>query len=158
MAAGESQRWGRIALAVGIAAALAYPIPFQIGGHYYYQTVGFLVFLNAVLGIGWNVIGGWAGQFDFGPNVFFALGAYISTLLTLHVGLNAWLGLPVAVAGSVLACAALTYPITRLRGHYFAIATVAIWMIAQPIGATWEFINGSRGIFIPSTGASGFLQ
>jgi branched-chain amino acid transport system permease protein len=43
----------------------------------------------------------------------------------------------------------LTYPLTRLRGHYFAIATVAIWMIAQPIGATWEYIGGSQGLFIP---------
>src|SRR5256886_16982055 len=46
-------------------------------------------------------------------------------------------------------CALVTYPLTRLRGHYFAIATVAIWMIAQPIGATWEFIGGSQGLVIP---------
>jgi len=54
-----------------------------------------------------------------------------------------------AVAVSVVICAALTYPVTRLRGHYFAIATVAMWMIAQPIGATWSLINGSQGLFIP---------
>ncbi len=51
----------------------------------------------------------------------------------------------------------VTYPLTRLRGHYFAIATVAIWMIAQPIGATWEFINGSRGLFIPMRTGQGVL-
>src|SRR3989441_1173139 len=45
----------------------------------------------------------------------------------------------------------------RLRGHYFAISTVAIWMIAQPIGATWEFINGSRGLFIPMQTGQGVL-
>jgi len=54
-------------------------------------------------------------------------------------------------------CAVLTYPLTRLRGHYFAISTVAIWMIAQPIGATWEFINGSRGLFIPIQTGQGVL-
>jgi branched-chain amino acid transport system permease protein len=43
----------------------------------------------------------------------------------------------------------LTYPLTRLRGHYFAISTVAIWMIAQPIGATWEYIGAAQGLFIP---------
>ena len=59
--------------------------------------------------------------------------------------LNAWLGLlPARSSSRPALCAALTYPVTRLRGHYFAIATVAMWMIAQPIGATWEFINGSR--------------
>jgi branched-chain amino acid transport system permease protein len=63
--------------------------------------------------------------------------------------------MPVAVLVAMLVCAVVTYPLTRLRGHYFAISTVAIWMIAQPIGATWEFINGSRGLFIPvETGQS----
>jgi ABC-type branched-subunit amino acid transport system permease subunit len=57
---------------------------------------------------------------------------------------------------SVVICAALTYPVTRLRGHYFAIATVAMWMIAQPIGATWSLINGSQGLFIPVTAGGSF--
>jgi branched-chain amino acid transport system permease protein len=62
------------------------------------------------------------------------------------------------IALAVLVCALVTYPLTRLRGHYFAIATVAIWMIAQPIGATWEFINGSRGLFVPMKPAAGVLD
>jgi len=143
---------------VGVIVALVYPLPFDAGGYVYYETVGFLVLLNAMLGIGWNVIGGWAGQFDFGPNVFFALGAYAAALLAIHGGVNAWLALIAGVLASVLACAAVTYPITRLRGHYFAIATVAMWMIAQPIGATWELINGSRGLFIPIVPARNFAH
>src|SRR5581483_12069224 len=111
--------------------------------------VGFLVALNAMLGVGWNVIGGWAGQFDFGPQVFFATGAYTAALLFVHLGLNPWVGMLAGVAGSMALCALLTYPLTRLRGHYFAIATVAVWMIAQPIGATWDAIGGSQGYFIP---------
>jgi branched-chain amino acid transport system permease protein len=59
---------------------------------------------------------------------------------------------------AMLLCAVLTYPLTRLRGHYFAISTVAIWMIAQPIGATWEYINGSRGLFIPVERGQGALR
>ena len=132
-----------------IVVALLYPIPFERSGQIYYETVGFLVLLNAMLGIGWNIIGGWAGQFDFGPSIFFAIGAYTAALLSIHWGFNAWLALLGAVAVSVVICAALTYPVTRLRGHYFAIATVAMWMIAQPIGATWPLINGSQGLFIP---------
>src|SRR5438552_9707449 len=147
----------RIALVIGALAAIVYPIPLQIQGTTYYQTVGFLVLLNAMLGVGWNVIGGWAGQFDFGPQVFFAVGAYAAALLYVKLGVNAWLGLPLAAALAALICAMLTYPLTRLRGHYFAISTVAIWMIAQPIGATWEFINGSRGLFIPMQTGQGVL-
>ncbi len=147
-----------MALATAAVVAVAYPLPFDARGYVYYETVGFLVLVNAMLGIGWNVIGGWAGQFDFGPNVFFAIGAYVAALLAVHLGLNAWLGLLAGVLVSVVICAVLTYPITRLRGHYFAIATVAMWMIAQPIGATWEFINGSRGLFIPVTSGGGLAK
>src|SRR5437867_3394670 len=110
-----------------------------------------------MLGVGWNVIGGWAGQFDFGPQVFFAIGAYTAAILFVHVGLSPWLGMLAGVLAAMGICALVTYPLTRLRGHYFAISTVAIWMIAQPIGATWEFINGSRGLFIPMQGAQGVL-
>src|SRR2546426_1864604 len=139
----------RIALVIGALAAIAYPIPLQLQGTTYYQTVGFLVLINAMLGLGWNVIGGWAGQFDFGPQVFFGVGAYTAALLFVRLGLDAWLGLLAAVGVAVVVCALLTYPLTRLRGHYFAIATLPIWMSAQPIGATWDFIGGSQGRFIP---------
>jgi branched-chain amino acid transport system permease protein len=139
----------RIALVLGAVAAIVYPIPLQLQGYTYYQTVGFLVLINAMLGVGWNVIGGWAGQFDFGPQVFFGVGAYTAALLFVRLGVDAWLGMLAAIAVAMVLCALLTYPLTGLRGHYFAIATVAIWMIAQPIGASWEYIGGSQGLFIP---------
>jgi branched-chain amino acid transport system permease protein len=148
---------GASALAIGALLAIVYPLPLQLQGYTYYQTVGFLVLLNAVLGLGWNVVGGWAGQFDFGPQVFFAVGAYTAGLLAAKAGLGAWAGLPAGVVVAALLCAVLTYPLTRLRGHYFAIATVAIWMIAQPIGATWQFIGGSQGLFIPMQPRAGAL-
>ena len=144
--------WGTrqwVALAVGALVAIVYPIPFQLDDQTYFQTVGFLVLINALLGLGWNIIGGWAGQFDFGPQVFFAIGAYTAGVMIEKAGVNAWLALIAAIVVSVVICALITYPITKLRGHYFAIATVAMWMIAQPIGSNWEFINGSLGLFIP---------
>ena len=144
--------WGAaqwVALALGALVAIVYPIPFQIEDQTYFQTVGFLVLINAMLGVGWNIIGGWAGQFDFGPQVFFAIGAYAAALLMERAGANAWVAMLGAIVVAVVLCALLTYPITKLRGHYFAIATVAMWMIAQPIGSTWDLINGSLGMFIP---------
>ena len=135
--------------------ALAYPIAVQMSGYTYFQTVGFLVLIYATLGVGWNFIGGWAGQFDFGPNIFLATGAYTAALAAVNWGWSPWLGMPAGIVVSMAICAVITFPVTRLRGHYFAIATVAMWMIAQPIGATWELINGSRGLFIPLTPAKG---
>src|SRR5262249_51592640 len=92
-----------------------------------------------------------------GPQVFFAIGAYPAAILAVHLGWSPWLGMLAGVLAAVARAALVTYPLTRLRGHYFAIATVAIWMIAQPIGATWEFINGSRGLFIPIQTGQGVL-
>jgi branched-chain amino acid transport system permease protein len=148
----------RIALGAGLVLAIAYPLLLQWGGYPFYQTIGFLVLINAMLGIGWNVIGGWTGQFDFGPQVFFAVGAYVAALLFVNLGLSPWLGMAAGVLVAMLICAVLTYPLTRLRGHYFAISTVAIWMIAQPIGATWDYINGSRGLFIPVETGQGAVR
>ena len=105
----------RLALGALLLLALVYPIPLQFSGYTYFQTVGFLVLLNAMLGIGWNVIGGWAGQFDFGPQVFFAVGAYMAALLLIHFGLNPWLGMVAGVVGAMLLSALVTYPLTRLR-------------------------------------------
>jgi branched-chain amino acid transport system permease protein len=147
----------RLALVLGAVAAIVYPIPLQLQGYTYYQTVGFLVLLTAMLGLGWNVIGGWTGQFDFGPQVFLGVGAYTAAVLFVRLGVDAWLGMLLAVAVAMVLCAVLTYPLTGLRGHYFAIATVAIWMIAQPIGASWEFIGGSQGLFIPMKPRAGVV-
>ena len=144
----------RVALGLGLLAALIYPLPLQAAGYTYYQTVGFLVLLYATLGVGWNFIGGWAGQFDFGPNIFLAIGAYAAAVMAVNFGWSPWLALVAGVLMSMTICAVVTFPVTRLRGHYFAIATVAMWMIAQPIGATWEYINGSRGFFIPQVPAT----
>jgi branched-chain amino acid transport system permease protein len=148
----------RIALVLAAVAAILYPIPLQLQGYTYYQTVGFLVLITAMLGVGWNVIGGWTGQFDFGPQVFFGVGAYTAAVLFVRLQVDAWLGILAAVAVAVALCAVLTYPLTGLRGHYFAIATVAIWMIAQPIGASWEFIGGSQGLFIPMKPRAGLVD
>jgi branched-chain amino acid transport system permease protein len=86
------------------------------------------------------------------------VGAYTAALLYVKLGVDAWLGLLAGVVVAAVMCAVLTYPLTRLRGHYFAIATVAIWMIAQPIGASWEYIGGSQGLFIPMKPRSGVVD
>ena len=106
-----------LALTLGVAAALLYPVPAVMLGYPYFHTVGFLVLIYAMLGVGWNIIGGWAGQFDFGPQVFFATGAYVAAILAVNLDVNAWIGMLAGIAFSVVACAVVTYPITRLRGH-----------------------------------------
>src|SRR2546425_10584658 len=107
----------RMALVIGALAAIVYPIPLQLQGTTYYQTVGFLVLINAMLGVGWNVIGGWAGQFDFGPQGVFAIGAYTAAILFVHLGWSPWLGMLGGGLGGIGICARVAYPLTRPPGH-----------------------------------------
>ena len=81
----------------------------------------------AVLGQGWNVLGGYGGQYSFGHALFFGTGAYIQALLQYRFGWSPWLTLWFAVAGAVLVGAFVGYLSFRygLRGSYFALITLA---------------------------------
>ena len=145
----RGRRWGGLLGLAGVIIAVGYPLPFQWSGVIYFQTVGFLVLLYSALGIAWNIIGGWCGQFDFGPMVFFGAGAYAMGAAVKFLGFNPWAGFAAAMLFTVAFSALVTFPITRLRDHYFAIATNAIWLIALPIATNWDLIGGSQGLFIP---------
>ena len=108
-----------------------------------------VMFLYAVLGHGWNILGGFAGQTSIGHGVFFGLGAYASTLLHLWYGLNPWLGM---VAGAAVAAAfgvLIGLPCFRLRGHYFVIATLVVVEIMYQLFAAWSTVGGASGLSIP---------
>ncbi|QIE47766.1 branched-chain amino acid ABC transporter permease (plasmid) [Pseudohalocynthiibacter aestuariivivens] len=91
----------------------------------YYLNVLVLVFLYAGMASAWNILGGMAGQFSLGHTAFFGTGAYTSTLLYNYVGVSPWLGL---VAGGILSmvfAVIIAYPAFRMRGVFFAMATLA---------------------------------
>src|SRR5437867_3033891 len=84
------------------------------------------VFMFAALASAWNIIGGFAGYASFGNVVFFGLGAYTVAVLMVHAGWGFWPALPVAVAVGAAYAALIGLPVLRLRGHYFAIATLGV--------------------------------
>ena len=81
----------------------------------------------AVLGQGWNILGGYGGQYSFGNALFFGTGAYIQALLQFKFGLSPWFALWFALAGTTLVGAMVGYLSFRygLRGSYFALITLA---------------------------------
>lgn len=108
----------------------------------------------ATLAQGWNLIGGMAGYPSFGQVVFFGLGGYTTAVLMAKAGWDFWPSLPVAVAAGILFAAAIGVPVLRLRGHYFAIATLGIAegmreVILNVAGLT----GGGAGITVPAVGA-----
>jgi len=120
----------------------------------YVQHVVLLIFFWAFLGTSWNILSGFAGQLSLGHAAFFGVGAYTSTLLYTRLGLSPWIGMPVAgaVAGIVgLAIGFVSFRY-RLRGPYFALATIACAEVLRIVFNNFEPVGAAMGILIPLKG------
>jgi len=112
--------WGGV---IVLAFLVLIPVLGIRGG--YLQTLGFLTFLYITLSTAWNILGGYGGQTSFGHATFYGLGAYTTCILVLR-GIPGLLTVP--IAGMVASFYGLLwgYPCLRLRGQYFAIATIGV--------------------------------
>lgn len=114
-----------------------------------------LILLAACLGQSWNIVGGLANQISLGHAAFFGIGAYVSTILQIRWGISPWLGLPVAMAFASLMALALSIPTMRLKGPYFALATLAFGEACRIVATSTPGITGGpQGISIPFIGDS----
>jgi branched-chain amino acid transport system permease protein len=104
----------------------------------------------AIAALGWNVLAGFTGQLSFGHAAFFGIGAYTMALLYTDSGVSPWLGL---LAGGVVAsilAVLIGLPTFRLRGPYFALATLALAEAIRRVVAYWtDFTGGNDGIILP---------
>src|SRR5215467_7679210 len=114
----------------------------------YYFFAAYQVLQFIVLATAWNILGGYTGYTNFGTGAFFAVGAY--TAVVLHKTTS----LPVPVmmlAGGVMSGIigfGMGYLTLRLKGVFFAIATLALAIVAQTLIVNWDYVGGSRGIYI----------
>ena len=108
-----------------------------------------MIMMYAVMSIGWNIIGGYAGQVSFGNAVFFGAGAYTSAVLLTKLGLSPWIGMAGGCVASVALAVIVGYPCFRLKGHYFAIATIAVGEIMAGLFMCWDFVGAAVGIYLP---------
>ena len=133
---------GAIVLAVLIILPLV--IDSSFGVH-----VMILVFMFAMCGVAWNLMGGYAGMFSFGQAAFFGIGAYASSYLLLTFNISPWIGLVVGGVIASLMAAAIGYPCSNLRGHYFAIASIAFGEIIRIVFNNWQAVGAAEGLTIP---------
>jgi branched-chain amino acid transport system permease protein len=133
-------------LVVLAVAALALPLVARLP---YHRDLVIKVLLFGMLAQAWNILAGYCGQISLGHAVFFGTGAYASTLLQMEAGLSPWLGLLGGILLAVLLSQVIGYPCFRLRGHYFAIATIAVGEIVQTLALNWEAIGAARGLTLP---------
>lgn len=103
-----------------------------------------LILMYIILAQGWNFIGGFAGYSAFGNTVFFGIGAYTTGLL-LNAGQPFWLGLLVGILVAAIFAFLVGLPILRLRGHYFAIATLGTAEAVREL-VTVRNVGGAGGL------------
>jgi len=126
-----------VLLAAGVALS---------GMNEYFFFAGYVVLTFVVLATAWNILGGYAGYVNFGTAAFFGIGAYTATVLFK------WLGAPLAVqiAGGALVSGLLGFGVglltLRLRGIFFAIATVAVIFICETLMVNWRYVGGATGL------------
>src|SRR6187431_1788346 len=106
--------------------------------------------LIALVGQGWNVLGGYGGQYSFGHAAFFGTGAYVTAILQVHYGINAWLGFVIGIAAGALVGAvigALSFR-SGLKGSYFALVTLAFAEVLRIVASVAPITGAGVGTLI----------
>lgn len=140
--------WRRhwVALLVFGLAALT---PVFIRSAYFLDSL-VLILLWGALSAAWNVAGGYAGQVSIGHASFFGIGAYAAALTTTRFNQSPWFGLVAGVLVSIAAGFVIGYLSNRLKGPYFALATIAFSQVLLILASRWRaFTAGSEGIPVP---------
>ena len=135
-------------LAIGFFGAAALT-PLVIHDGFFLDSLILILMWGAVSGA-WNVAGGYAGQVSLGHSAFFGIGAYSAALVATRLHASPWLGM---LAGAVVATAAglvIGYLSNRLKGPYFALATIAFSQVLLIVASRWRaFTAGSEGVPVP---------
>jgi branched-chain amino acid transport system permease protein len=114
----------------------------------YWRGILVLGAMNVLLALSLNLVLGYTGQLNLGQSAFFAIGAYVSTILIKSYGWNFWLAALVAMSAAGLVGIALAAFAVRLRGHYLAIASLGFAVITYQVLINWENVTqGVRGIY-----------
>ncbi len=146
---------GTVAAVVVAVALVAYP--FVLTGPFPLHVM-ILTFMFATLAVAWNIMGGYAGMFSFGQAAFFGIGAYTSSWLLVAHGVNPWLGLVAGGVAAAVVAAASGYPCSNLRGHSFAIASIAFAEIVRVHFNNWKLVGAAEGLTIPMVRPGGLLH
>ena len=112
----------------------------------------FVTFVWVTVSIAWNILGGFGGQVSFGFAVFYGLGAYTAAL-AVNSGVHTVFALLLAAGVAVLASLAIGFPTFRLRGPYFAIATIGVSEAVRVVMTNVSMTGGASGYRILETGS-----
>jgi branched-chain amino acid transport system permease protein len=136
-----------IGLAVAAVAAGALLLPALAGTYYVRVATGMCMF--GLLAEAWNLVGGYAGYPDFGGAAFLGIGAYTTGILMVraHTPFGVALAFGCLLASAV--AVVMGSLLLRLRGHYFAIATLGFMLVLQQLAANLDITGGGSGMNLP---------
>jgi branched-chain amino acid transport system permease protein len=124
---------------------LTFPL-FPLSAFAMATMIQFLMF--SIYGMGWNTIGGYGGQVDLGKAQYVGIGAYTTAVMLIRWDIPFWVSMPIGVCFSVGWSFIIGYPLFRLKGHYFAIATIATSLVLKNLFEIWGFVGAARGLEI----------
>src|SRR5499427_2783441 len=125
-------------LACAVVSAIVFVGARMVGNDYVFFA-GYTVLQFIVLATAWNILGGYTGYVNFGTAAFFALGAYATVFFHKLYPLPIPLLIVVAALVSGLVGLGMGYLTLRLRGSFFAIATLALAVVLQTLIVNWDF-------------------
>jgi branched-chain amino acid transport system permease protein len=136
-----------VPIAAVLAVLAAVPLIVHSNVALNFLTVALMI---ALAGQGWNILGGYGGQYSFGHAAFFGTGAYVTAILQVHYGINAWLGFATGIAASAALGAVLGALSFRsgLRGSYFALVTLAFAEVLRIIASVAPITGAGVGTLI----------
>lgn len=132
---------------LGIAIVVSGILPFILNN--YNLRTGTDILIYAILASSWNIIGGYTGYADFGTIVFFGLGAYTTAICMMTLGFGFFPSMVLSGLFSGIYGYVLGLPILRLRGHYFAIATLGLAEATQALVQNLNITEGNSGMYLP---------
>jgi branched-chain amino acid transport system permease protein len=126
--------------AAASAVLLLLGLPFLTTNQFFLH-LGITVLMWTLLGVSWNLLGGFAGQVSFGHATFFGVGSYTTMILYLKLGLAPWYGIVVGGLVGVLFSLPIGLICFRLRGPYFSLSTLAVAEIVRLVALNWEALT-----------------
>jgi branched-chain amino acid transport system permease protein len=132
-----------------IALSLLLLIPLGVGSPFVYH-IFILLCSFAALATAWNIVGGFAGQLSLGHAVFYGIGSYAAILLLMRFQISPWIGMMVGAVVSTVVSAIVSYPCFRLRGPFFALATIAVLEVVRLVAIHQTgWTGGAAGLAAP---------
>jgi branched-chain amino acid transport system permease protein len=119
-------------------------VPFALGANNYIMSMIVAALVIGGVALSWALLGNLGGMVSFGHSAFFGVGAYVSAITTVKLGVPVLVAVPLGGLGAVLASIVMM-PVLRLRGPYFALAILAYAHIFRILATEWSSVTGGSG-------------